>query len=76
MNCDETFTISDVGLWVDWAFFSPGDGVLWWLMQGETLATFLEITPAAYSGWGSGIISGIAWLIAFLVSAAIGAWFE
>ncbi len=67
MNCDGLFTISDVGLWAEWAFYSPGDGLLWAGMQSQQLATFLELTPAVYSGWVSGIISAIIWLILLAV---------
>ncbi len=67
MNCDGLFTISDVGLWAKWAFYSPGDGLLWAVMQSQQLATFLELTPAVYSGWVSGIISAIIWLIVLSV---------
>ena len=71
MNCDGLFTISDVGLWAEWAFFLPGDGLLWAVMQSQPLATFLELTPAVYSGWFSGIVSAIIWLIAWLVLLAV-----
>ena len=71
MNCDELFTISDVELWAEWAFFLPGDGLLWAVMQAQPLATFFELTPAVYSGWGSGIVSAIIWLIAIAVWVAV-----
>lgn len=65
MNCDGVFTISDVGLWLEWAFFLPGDGLLWAVMRGSPkMATFLEITPADYGGWSMGIISASLWLLA------------
>ncbi len=67
MNCDGVFTISDVLLWGEWVFFLPGDGLLWALMEWQSVATFLELTPAAYSGWSSGIVSAIIWLIAIAI---------
>ncbi len=67
MNCDGVFTISDVLLWGEWVFFLPGDGLLWALMEWQSVATFLEITPAAYSGWSSGIVSVIIWLIVIAI---------
>ena len=70
MNCDGQFTISDVFLWGEWFFFLPGDGLLWVIMQDERLATFFELTPAAYSGWTSGVFSVIGWF-GLLVLAAL-----
>ena len=71
MNCDGLFTISDVFLWIEWLFFLPGDGLLWWLMQNEGLATFFELTPAAYSGWTSGVFSVIAWFGSLVLVALV-----
>ena len=65
MNCDGTFTVSDVELWWEWVFFLPFDGFLWALMQSESVATFMELTPDNYSGWGSGIGSAVVWLFVF-----------
>ena len=76
MNCDGLFTISDVGLWAEWAFFLPGDGLLWAIMQSKPLATFLELTPAVYSGWFSGVVSAIIWLIVLAVWVGVAVWFE
>ena len=72
MNCDGLVTISDVGLWLEWVFFLPGDGLIWFLMQLEPIATFLEMTSESYGGWGSGLISGAVWLIGATVVDAIG----
>ncbi len=76
MNCDGVFTISDVGLWAEWAFFLPGDGFLWALMQWQNIAIFLELTPAAYSGWISGIFSVIIWFLAMVIWAVLVVFFE
>ena len=46
MNCDGLFMISDVGLWLHWLYFLPGDGLLWCLMQLQPVAVFLELSPA------------------------------
>ena len=69
MNCDGAFTISDIGLWLKWVFFLPGDGALWLLLQRPGLANFLELSPASYSGWGTGLASGVLWLL-----LAMGLW--
>ena len=70
------YPLSDVGLWAEWAFFLPGDGLLWAVMQSQPLATFLELTPAVYSGWFSGVVSAIIWLIALAVWVGVAVWFE
>lgn len=63
MNCDGVFTISDVGLWLRWAFFLPGDGLLWLLFKiWPGLATFLELTISDYGGVFSVAFSIAAWL--------------
>jgi len=72
MNCDGVFTISDMGLWLEWAFFLPGDGMLWTLMQLPKIATFLELTPIAYGGWISGIASAVVWINTLGTLAMIG----
>lgn len=71
MNCDGLFTISDVGLWIHWLFFLPGDAVFYGLLSIPKLAVFLEITPAWYGGWTSGILSILGWLLVLIV---LGAW--
>ena len=76
MNCDGVFTISDVGLWLKWTFFLPGDGLLWAVMQLSEVAIFLELTPNAYSGWFPGVVSAIAWLVALGIWAAIAEIFD
>ena len=72
MNCDGAFTISDVLQWFEWVYFLPGDGLLWALMEWQSVATFLELTPAAYSGWFSGIVSAFIWFIAMAVWLWLG----
>ena len=63
MNCDGVFSISDVAQWLLWIFFAPGDFLLSLLMKWPEAATFLELSPTAYSGWISGTVSAIVWLI-------------
>ena len=75
MNGDGIFTISDViswpGLaweWVVWAFFLPGDYILFFLMTSglRPIAVFFEISPGWYGGFFSGLLSGIVCLFIFL----------
>ncbi len=62
MTGDGAITISDVGQWVHWGFFLPGDLVIWALMLLEPIGHFLELSPAWYGGWVSGIFSASCWL--------------
>ncbi len=50
MNGDGIFTISDVGAWIGWFFFYPGDLVIYGILSIEQLARFFEVTPAHYGG--------------------------
>lgn len=64
MNFDGVTTISDVGLWIQWLYFYPGD----WLLRASmkavpTLTRFLEISQESYGGAYSGLISAIAWIM-------------
>jgi hypothetical protein len=44
--------------------FYRAQGLLWLLMQFPEVAIFLELTPNAYGGWFSGIVSAIGFLVA------------
>lgn len=73
MNGDGVLSISDVSLWIQWAFWLPGDYLLIgiWRVAPE-VAVFLELTPAHLGGWVSGIVSaaiiciGIGYLLVAL----------
>jgi hypothetical protein len=70
MNGDGIVTVSDVWLWVKWLFFYPGDLLLQLIMSyTPALATFFELAPSSFGGWGSGSISIFAW---FVILLAIG----
>jgi hypothetical protein len=78
MNCDQVFTISDVGLWLHQLYFLPGDGLIAILLTDAEIARFLELTPALYGGWISGVLSLVGWslclnLIFVVLPQAIGA---
>lgn len=60
MNADGAVTISDVGLWLKWLYFWPGDTTVQ-LVGPTAIGRFLEISEASYGGLGSGIVSLIAW---------------
>jgi len=77
MNLDGVVTISDVGLWIEWVFFLPGDlmieGILLW---GPRLAVFLELSRADFGGLGSGVVSVFGWLLVGFFIFFSGVFFD
>ena len=67
MNRDGIFTISDVGAWIGWLFFYPGDLVIYGILSIEQLARFFEVTPAHYGGLFSFLFGLAIWPILLLV---------
>ena len=64
MNHDGAVTISDVGLWLKWLYFYPGDLLHYSILSlAPGVAQFLELSPSSYGGWGSGIVSAFVWMI-------------
>jgi len=62
MNGDGIVSILDVGHWIAWIFFAPGDFILLETMLRPTrLALSLGILPKDLSGFGSGILSLLWW---------------
>ncbi len=68
LNYDGVFTISDLGAWFKYAFFAPGDGLIY-ILDGSApgLLRFFEMSTADYGGWFSGIVSGLTWLVVMAV---------
>jgi hypothetical protein len=62
MNFDGAVTISDVGLWLKWLFFMPGDALMFAAMDSPA-GRFFEVTPSSYGGIWSGIVSLLTWLL-------------
>ena len=72
MNADGTITISDVVLWLEHAYFLPGDSLLWFLDSYlRPVARFLELSAASYGGLFSGVVSGLGWLLILLVVGVV-----
>ncbi len=67
MTGDGITTISDVGAWVEWLFFYPGD-FIFSLVIDRRLGRFFEIDPTIYGGWLSGILSGLVWILVWLMA--------
>jgi hypothetical protein len=61
-------TVSDVWLWVKWAYFWPGDGLIYLAIQKTPeLAEFFELSAAKYGGPLSLFLSFPMWIIALVV---------
>lgn len=68
MNYSGSVTISDVWLWIEWLYFFPGDGAIYFLVNtGQSVGQFFEITYSDYGGILSGIISFVVWATALVV---------
>jgi DNA-binding MarR family transcriptional regulator len=72
VNADGRFTVTDVGLWLQHAFFLPGDWVIWMTIRYlPDLGQFLEVDAAQYRSTFSALISVFCWLaIAVVVMTA------
>jgi hypothetical protein len=68
MNLDGSVTITDVGLWMKWLFFMPGDALILASMD-TAMGRFLEVTPTSYGGFGSGVVSFLVWAIGYFALA-------
>ena len=67
MNRDGVVTISDVGLWIKWMFFAPGDWCILMLMNyAPSVSMFFELSQSSIYGTASAIISAITWVFVFL----------
>ena len=76
MNLDGAFTISDVGWWLEWLFFVPGDLAIEGMFLLPWIAAFLEFTPADFGGLNSGIFSAVSWIVAVVAYVIISVAFE
>jgi hypothetical protein len=74
MNNDGRITISDVGLWVKWMLFLPGDGFLSIVILGAPdMADFLEIDSSNLYGWVSLALSLVLWPF-IAIAGLIACW--
>jgi hypothetical protein len=73
MNGDGAVTITDVGLWLKWFFFYPGDLIVAGLI-GTPVGNFLELRPSDFGGGWSFTLSLVSWLFAFVCLAVVAEW--
>ena len=67
MNRNGMLTMSDVWLWVKWAYFWPGDGLIYLaITKTPGLAVFFELSYSKFGGPLSLFLSFPIWVI-FLV---------
>ncbi len=64
MNADGIVTPDDVGAWVHWLYFYPGDFFIkiCLTLGMDPLINFLEFSSRNYGGWLSGMLSFMFWL--------------
>ena len=66
---DPSYTISDLGLWLQDAFFLPGDWLIWaTATYAAPVAEFLEIGANDYGGVLSGFVSALAWILLMIAA--------
>jgi hypothetical protein len=63
MNGDGAFTIRDVGRWLAWAFFLPGEALFNLMAAYPEFVRFFEISRGSCRGVLAGIISALLWVI-------------
>ena len=67
MNQNGLVTVSDLWLWIKWAYFWPGDALIYLaILHTPSLAEFFELSAAKYGGPLSLFLSFPMWII-FLV---------
>jgi DNA-binding MarR family transcriptional regulator len=68
VNNDGNLTVTDIGLWLEHAFFLPGDWVIWAsLRYWPELGRFFEVDARAYGSTFSALISVFVWLAIIVV---------
>lgn len=63
----ESFLSDAIGALVDLVFL-PGNGVIWLLLQFAPVAKATGANPGMYSSFQAGVISGVIWIAAFVVT--------
>ncbi len=61
-NLDGVISISDLGEWLQWLYFLPGDLAVLALLY-TPVGDFLEIAPGSMQGLGSGLLSFCVWYV-------------
>ena len=69
MNFDGSITVSDVGLWIGWLFFYPGDWIIS-MIVGTGFGNFFEFSYLDFGGLFSGFIGGAIYFILFILFIA------
>lgn len=63
VNRDGDFTVTDLGLWLQHAFFLPGDWIIWMMLRyAPGIGRFLEVDAGAYGSTVAALLSVFAWL--------------
>ncbi len=76
-NGDGKITISDLGGWVTWVLFWPGDWIIDLVIENAPQwAEFFELKDDPFEGVLSGILSGVIWCTGLVIWGAISARFE
>ena len=67
-NGDGQLTLADAGVWLERAFFLPGDWTLWAIARyAPSFAGALGINVPPYGGLWAGAISAVLWLLTIIL---------
>jgi DNA-binding MarR family transcriptional regulator len=63
VNNDGSFTVTDLGLWLQHVFFLPGDWIIWMILRyAPEVGRFLEVDTREYGTSFSALLSVFSWL--------------
>lgn len=63
VNNDGSFTVTDLGLWLQNVFFLPGDWLIWMMLRyAPEVGRFLEVDAGAYGSTVAALLSVFSWL--------------
>jgi len=72
VNNDGVFTVTDIGLWLENAFFLPGDWAIWLTATyAPDIGRFFEVGVSDYGSTFSALVSVFIWLALARLRAAL-----
>lgn len=60
---DGAYTTSDLGRWLEYIFFAPGDALVWLAAKIPAISAYLQLSPDWYGGRPAGVASFAVWFV-------------